>query len=207
MPPIEARKRNSSEQPRETSPSKKRSPSPEKEKEVTDVISINEFEQEMKTFTKLVSKSFDITIEESGKNAEFVTETLGDVLTKQAATQQEILDKVTSLEKDVKDILSLLKLTQRPLQRSDKLPIIPEIHSSTHGVRNESSETIQPFSQQKSFDKQSSLENYSQENREAAIGQWYEDLGWEDKDIDYNEFWEDWMYRYVSLNFFYQKQF
>jgi hypothetical protein len=109
IPPIEARKRNSSEQPRETSPSKKRSPSPEKEKEVTDVISINEFEQAMKTFTKLVSKSFDITIEESGKNAEFVTETLGDVLTKQAVTQQEILDKVTSLEKDVKDILSLLK--------------------------------------------------------------------------------------------------
>ena len=60
-------------------------------------------------FTKLLSKSFDITIEESGKNAEFVTETLGEVLTEQAATQKEILDKVTSLERDVKDILSLLK--------------------------------------------------------------------------------------------------
>ena len=48
IPPREARKRNSLEQPRETSPSKKRSPSPEKEEEVTDVISINEFEQAMK---------------------------------------------------------------------------------------------------------------------------------------------------------------
>ena len=101
-------------------------------------------------------------------------------------------------------------LTQRPLQRSDTLPIIPEIHSSTHGVRNESSETIQPFSQQKSFDKQSSLENYSQENREAAIGQWYEDLGWEDEDIDYNEFWDDYHHLDVQvcfIDFFYQKQF
>jgi hypothetical protein len=91
--------------------------------------------------------------------------------------------------------------TLRKLQRSDTLPIIPErIQSNTEGVRSQSNETINPFSQQKSFDKLSSIENYSQENRDAAVGEWYEEIGWEDEDIDYNQFWDDYHHLDVEVS-------
>jgi hypothetical protein len=113
--------------------------------------------------------------------------------------------------------------TVRTLQRSDTLPIIPEFQTIIKGLdrfssidtikmlsqksindglssnslnRLKSSETIHPFSQ-KSIDKQSSIENFSQENRDASVGRWYEEEGWEDEDIDYNQFWED--YHHLDL--------
>ena len=124
--------------------------------------------------------------------------------------------------------ISLAQNQEKQLERSNTQPLVAEIHSNTQGLhrhsstetikilsqksidnglspkaldRNESCETIQPFSQQKSFDRQSSIENYSQENREAAVGRWYEKVGWEDEDIDYNEFWEDYHHLDVQVCF------
>jgi hypothetical protein len=75
-----------------------------------------------------------------------------------------------------------------PMVRSNTIPKIKSITKELE--RLSSSETIQPFSQD-SFDNQSSIDKYSQENMDAAVGRWYEEEGWEEEDIDYNEFWED----------------
>ena len=42
-----------------------------------------------------------------------------------------------------------------------------------------------------SIENLSSIENYFKENRDAAMGRWYEGEGWEEDDIDYNQFRED----------------
>jgi hypothetical protein len=75
-----------------------------------------------------------------------------------------------------------------PLVRSNTIPIMPAVNSITKGLeRLSSGETIRTLSQE-SIDKRSSIDAFSQENKEAAKGRWYEELGWEDEDVDYNEF-------------------
>lgn len=80
----------------------------------------------------------------------------------------------------------------RRLERSDTSPIIARM------TRLSSSETIRTNSKA-SIDNPSSIENYSQENRDAAVGHWYEEEGWEDEDINYNDFWDDYHHLDVQV--------
>jgi hypothetical protein len=92
-------------------------------------------------------------------------------------------------------------LAKRQLERSNTLPLIPAIKSITRGLdRLTSNETIRTFSQE-SIDNPSSINNYSQENMEASIGRWYSEVGWEDENIDYDEFWEDFHHLDVEVCF------
>ena len=98
-------------------------------------------------------------------------------------------------------------MIQRPLERRDTLPIILAFESNTERVRNQSSETIQPFSQQKSFDRKSSLENILKKTEMLLlVGGTKMKVGKTKTSIIMNSGRTTitWMYRFVSLNFFYK---
>ena len=107
------RKRNYSEQPRDASPPKKNhcpaktGPSSSNDKATEEYT--EDIAKEIKKILIVINKDIKSVKSKSQEDANFIVKTLGEVLTEQASSQKEILKTVTSLDKDAKDILSLLK--------------------------------------------------------------------------------------------------